>query len=102
MNKKRVFREAVDQLIDTARGTQAESAPLDVLCDKAKITFGDLEKKVEHKMCLLAWCGFQCRLDFAQHLIEKGASECCTRPFVQNTSTTLTETWVAILVCIMV
>ena len=72
MNKEKQFREAVEQLIATSR---AETAPLDVHCDKAKITFGDPEKKVEHQMCLLAWCGFQCRLDFAQHLIERGASE---------------------------
>jgi ankyrin repeat protein len=73
MNKPRQLRLAVERLIETSGGTPAEPAPLDVLCDKAKITFGDLEAKVEHRMGLLAWCGFHCRLDFAQYLVEKGA-----------------------------
>ena len=73
MNKVSQFKKAVDDLVQFSVGTPAEAAPLDVHCDKAKITFGDLEKKVEHKMCLLAWCGFQCRLEFAQYLIDKGA-----------------------------
>lgn len=73
MNKLKVFKVAVDDLIRFSAGTEAESAPLDVYCEKVKITFGDPEKVVL-KMCLLAWCGFNCRLEFAQLLIEKGAS----------------------------
>ena len=73
MNKQKQFKTAVDDLIKYSAGTSAEAAPLDVHFDRAKITFGDLESKVEHKMCLLAWCGFQDRLEFAQYLIEMGA-----------------------------
>ena len=74
MSKLKQFKTAVDNLIRFSVGTPAESAPLDVYCDKANITFGDLEKKVEHRMCLLAWCGFHCRLEFAEYLLKKGAS----------------------------
>ena len=74
MNKEKQFKEAVDKLIETSQGTTAEAAPLDVHCTKVKITFGDVEKKVELKMCLLAFCGFHGRLDFANYLIERGAS----------------------------
>ena len=73
MNKQKQFKMDVDDLIKYSAGTPAEAAALDVHCDRAKITFGDLETKVEHKMCLLAWCGFQDRLEFAQYLIEMGA-----------------------------
>ena len=72
MNKEKQFKQAVETLIETS---QAEAAPLDVHCIKVKITFGDVEKKVELKMCLLAFCGFHGRLELAKYLIEKGASE---------------------------
>lgn len=75
MNKEKQLKLAVEQLIETSKGTPAEAAPLDVHCSKVKITFGDVEKKIEQKMCLLAFCGFHCRLDFAQHLLDKGASK---------------------------
>ena len=86
MNKEKTFKNSVERLIETSQGTPAESAPLDVHCTKPKITFGDPEKKVDHTMCLLAWCGFHCRLEFAKHLIEMGASEC-----VMHTSHTCTS-----------
>ena len=73
-NKLKHFKTAIDDLIKHSAGTAAESAPLDAHCKKAKITFGDLEKKVVHPTCLLAWCGFHCRMEFAQVLVEKGAS----------------------------
>ena len=74
MNKFKQFKTSVSNLIKFSSGTPAESAPLDVHCKKVTITFGDPEKKEEHLMCLLAWCGFHGRLEFAHHLIHKGAS----------------------------
>ena len=73
MNKFKQFKTSVGNLIKFSSGTPAESAPLNVHCKKAMITFGDPEKKEEHLMCLLAWCGFHGRLEFAHHLIHKGA-----------------------------
>ena len=72
--KLKLFQTAVENLIQNSAGTTAESAPLDVYCEKPKITFNDPEKKFAPRMCLLAWCGFHGRLEFAQLLIDKGAS----------------------------
>ena len=73
-NNFKQFKTTLGNLIKFSIGSLAESAPLDVHCTKAKITFNDPETKMEHHMCLLAWCGFHGRLEFARHLIQNGAS----------------------------
>ena len=73
--KEAQFKEAVEALIENSVGTVAESAPLDVYSSKPMITFGDPDTKFQLPISLLAFCGFRDRLEFAKHLIEKGASK---------------------------
>ena len=70
-----MFQAAVGNLLQHAKGTPAEAAPLDVYSSKLKVTFSDPDQSFSLPVCLLALCGFTGHLEFARVLIENGASE---------------------------